>query len=391
MSQLGRVALATDITSNVYTNSQRLIKGNTVKQRLLNLSDSSLNILTDLNVNGGYLGIDNNGRVDVTKINAASPTGKFLRDDGTWQTVSTATPNLSAVLTFGNTSGSNNILFSNNQGIDAANVGNTLLFGTSNAGFISIGKSGGLTTFSGLVNIGNAAPTTQRVLRIGEGVSFADFGQLNSGQFAIWFGQTNPGNFNYNIYGTTAETVLNGGNSVKILIGTSQKANFTDYNILFNTLASNSGARQDFTFNGVSHTKQTASTNIRRLLITTGSRQWSNGAISLQEEVRITAPIYSHDSGSNTITYGTTLSVSKPTTTGGFTTITNALSAILDGSVSIGNSLSPTLGGGDGVLFIAEATTAPTTNPTAGGILYVQSGALKYRGSSGTVTILAVA
>lgn len=45
-------------------------------------------------------------------------------------------------------------------------------------------------------------------------------------------------------------------------------------------------------------------------------------------------------------------------------------------------------GGGTNVIFIGNST-APTTNPTGGGILYVQSGALKYRGSSGTVTTLA--
>ena len=48
-------------------------------------------------------------------------------------------------------------------------------------------------------------------------------------------------------------------------------------------------------------------------------------------------------------------------------------------------------GGGAKVLGIANATTVPTTNPSAGGILYVESGALKYRGSSGTVTTLAPA
>jgi hypothetical protein len=45
-------------------------------------------------------------------------------------------------------------------------------------------------------------------------------------------------------------------------------------------------------------------------------------------------------------------------------------------------------GGAGGVVFIANATTAPTTNPSGGGVLYVESGALKYRGSSGTVTTL---
>lgn len=45
-------------------------------------------------------------------------------------------------------------------------------------------------------------------------------------------------------------------------------------------------------------------------------------------------------------------------------------------------------GGGVGIQFLANATTVPTTNPTGGGVLYVEAGALKYRGSSGTVTTL---
>ena len=56
-----------------------------------------------------------------------------------------------------------------------------------------------------------------------------------------------------------------------------------------------------------------------------------------------------------------------------------------------GQTIANGLGGGKGVLAIANATTAPTTNPTGGGILYVSGGALKYRGSSGTVTTLASA
>lgn len=41
-----------------------------------------------------------------------------------------------------------------------------------------------------------------------------------------------------------------------------------------------------------------------------------------------------------------------------------------------------------GWLFVANST-APAANPTGGGYLYVESGALKYRGSSGTVTTIA--
>lgn len=39
-------------------------------------------------------------------------------------------------------------------------------------------------------------------------------------------------------------------------------------------------------------------------------------------------------------------------------------------------------------LHIANGT-APSANPSGGGVLYVEAGALKYRGSSGTVTTLA--
>jgi hypothetical protein len=48
-------------------------------------------------------------------------------------------------------------------------------------------------------------------------------------------------------------------------------------------------------------------------------------------------------------------------------------------------------GGGIGVVFIPNRNTAPTTNPTGGGVLYAEAGALKYRGSSGTVTTIAPA
>lgn len=41
-----------------------------------------------------------------------------------------------------------------------------------------------------------------------------------------------------------------------------------------------------------------------------------------------------------------------------------------------------------GVIGIANATAIPTGNPTNGGVLYVEAGALKYRGSSGTITTL---
>lgn len=59
-------------------------------------------------------------------------------------------------------------------------------------------------------------------------------------------------------------------------------------------------------------------------------------------------------------------------------------------SLCLGNYGDQT-GGGLGVFALSNATTNPSTNPTGGGVLYAQAGALKWRGSSGTVTTLAVA
>lgn len=45
----------------------------------------------------------------------------------------------------------------------------------------------------------------------------------------------------------------------------------------------------------------------------------------------------------------------------------------------------------NGRLFVANVSAAPAANPTGGGLLYVEGGALKFRGSSGTVTTIAPA
>ena len=48
----------------------------------------------------------------------------------------------------------------------------------------------------------------------------------------------------------------------------------------------------------------------------------------------------------------------------------------------------PVVGGGVGCLGISDANTAPTSNPSGGGVLYSAAGAGKWRGSSGTVTTI---
>jgi hypothetical protein len=58
---------------------------------------------------------------------------------------------------------------------------------------------------------------------------------------------------------------------------------------------------------------------------------------------------------------------------------------------NVGIRTSDQFGKGKGVIAIANATVAPSVSPAGGGILYVENGALKYKGSNGTVTTIASA
>jgi hypothetical protein len=69
-------------------------------------------------------------------------------------------------------------------------------------------------------------------------------------------------------------------------------------------------------------------------------------------------------------------------------TLTDTLYLTSKGTLGINSN---SYGSGVGVVALANATTNPSTNPSGGGVIYVDAGALKYRGSSGTVTTLAVA
>ena len=73
-------------------------------------------------------------------------------------------------------------------------------------------------------------------------------------------------------------------------------------------------------------------------------------------------------------------------TAGNAITFTQALTLSAAGNLLLGGTTDP---GGTKVLYIANGTVPGT--PTAGGVLYVESGALKYKGSSGTVTTLGAA
>lgn len=69
--------------------------------------------------------------------------------------------------------------------------------------------------------------------------------------------------------------------------------------------------------------------------------------------------------------------------------LTTRLHLTSDGNVGINTS--GQFGSGVGVLGVANAATVPSSNPSGGHVLYAEAGALKGRGSSGTITTIAAA
>ena len=67
-----------------------------------------------------------------------------------------------------------------------------------------------------------------------------------------------------------------------------------------------------------------------------------------------------------------------------------AMTVSANQNIQIGSSTT-SYGNGQGVIGITSATVTPNTNPTGGGILYVDAGTLKYLGTSGTATVVAYA
>ena len=83
----------TGVSSVIYTNKFKAVKGNTVRDKLNLLADCVF-FKDEVNAPGGVMLIDAlSGSVDASFIKSSSPSGKYLKDDGTWETVSASLPN----------------------------------------------------------------------------------------------------------------------------------------------------------------------------------------------------------------------------------------------------------------------------------------------------------
>jgi hypothetical protein len=131
-----------------------------------------------------------------------------------------------------------------------------------------------------------------------------------------------------------------------------------------------SGSPVGFSFAGGAHTTLASSEAIDVHFNLNRTVNFSNGAVSTQRAFVIQAPVYSHVSGSNTITTAATLAITNaPTTTGGFTTITNPLALwVQAGAVRFDNNLyglAGTTSMTDGFTYIPAASGVPSGVPTS--------------------------
>lgn len=86
MSQT-RAVFKAGVSAAIYSNTQKLIKGDTVRDKFLVMADSVI-FIEQANVAGGFLAIDSTtANVNIAFIKAIEPFGYFLRDDGTWASV----------------------------------------------------------------------------------------------------------------------------------------------------------------------------------------------------------------------------------------------------------------------------------------------------------------
>jgi hypothetical protein len=152
-------------------------------------------------------------------------------------------------------------------------------------------------------------------------------------------------------------------------------------------------ALPSYTFNGDTDTGMYSPTadqlafataGAARLTISTVGTITVNAQIRSQANGSAAAPVYSWANDVDTGMYNPSGDLLVFATGA-----TDRLRLDAGGSMLFGASV--TVGDGGRVIGIQNAAVVPTTNPVSGGTLYAEAGALKWRGSSGTITTLAVA
>jgi hypothetical protein len=163
----------------------------------------------------------------------------------------------------------------------------------------------GLKTFTNLVNIGNAVPTNQRQVRIGQDTAIVDIGSFvgNTAQGAIYLSKATPSSTNHSFRADSSNTFINTNNGFIY---------FSDNNVTrfyisstgagTNFIGDSGNAKTSWLIDMPFHTTQTASTNIPNFKVTGNNKQWNAGAITDQYWNYFTANTASFATTASTIT-----------------------------------------------------------------------------------------
>jgi hypothetical protein len=255
------------------------------------------------------------------------------------------------------------------------NITTPLIYGSSASGGTLLIDSTSNAT-KGVMTFGSASSSNLYQINTGSGANHIKIqgtvGDTTSP--ALYFNQSSPSSSNYSIASNGSNLVLNAAAANNILflnVGNSQIVTVKQRNILFSPI--NTGVPVlNFEFAIAATTGQSASVNAPQFKVTGNTIRFNTGALATQYFNYFTANTVSFV-GASTATHVANFRVDAP----------------LQGTNATATNLYAIDCGGH--QFIANSVGVPVNNPTGGGILYVEAGALKYRGSSGTVTTLGLA
>jgi hypothetical protein len=288
--------------------------------------------------------------------------------------------------------------------VPVGKFGESIMSGAANVADISIADVGGLqAALDQRVNTTTGtAQTIQSALDVGGDLTANNLGfDANNNIFIGNITEPTPTGTNNNIIGKDSGDKLAAGTSNNI-IGTGSGVELTG------------GNSNQIVGNGVARWLTTGNNNVA--IGTNSLGGWNAGPVSthaLTGAFNVNVGFYSGRVLQGTATSNTYIGTSAgvTATTGSYNVcvghaadppnpgdshklvISSNNNDLITGEFDKGNialsGLSTTFGGGTQVIAIKNSAAVPTANPVGGGFLYVEAGALKYRGSGGKVTTIA--
>lgn len=236
------------------------------------------------------------------------------------------------------------------------------------------------------------------IVRIGQGTSWIDIGEKQSGLGTIWFNATTPSPTNYALTGNGTTTILNASTTAQIAITNSAKVSVTTAAVTFTPSAVATGAANTFTFTTPANTGQTAGTETIGFDVNMGATitHASNTTITTQRDSIFRRRTHDFATTGGSIGTAATVAITgAPIQTGNWNSGTPNLYAFwvqqgasaFDGDVKLNTA-------GNG-LYIKEGTNATSGLATlVGGTLVVSTtkvtanSRIQLTGQGGTITNL---